>query len=121
MRTEQVEQEFWQEEAAKSGIPHLGRIIGELVHGQKQIIKKLEDMEEKHNVVTTDVNQLKIAFPSQDFDGHRRYHQVLIDTLEERRKLRKAIQEKTLSGLIWSLIVWGATMVWSHLPKLWEK
>lgn len=54
------------------------------------------------------VDQLLTAFPAGDLDGHRRYHEVQIQRLEETRRLRVAIQEKTISGLIWAGVVWVA-------------
>lgn len=45
------------------------------------------------------------AFPQADEAGHCRYHLLMIETIEEKKKLRKAIVEKTLGGLVWSLII----------------
>jgi len=61
-----------------------------------------------------ELGALRNAFPGGDIDGHRRAHETMIELLEERRKLRVAIQEKTISGLIWAAIVAGATAVYQH-------
>lgn len=55
------------------------------------------------------------AFPGGDHVGHCRYHELMIEQIEERRRLRQAILEKTISGLIWSAIVGGAAAVWFYL------
>lgn len=52
------------------------------------------------------------AFPGGDHVGHCRYHALMIEQLEERRRLRRAIVEKTISGLVWSFIVGAAIAVW---------
>lgn len=54
------------------------------------------------------------AFPGGDHVGHCRYHALMIEEIEERRKLRRAVQEKTLSALLWSIIVGVAIAVWHY-------
>ena len=55
------------------------------------------------------------AFPHGDFEGHRRYHETMIEMLIERRRLRQAIQEKTISGLIWAALVGVGIAVWHQI------
>jgi hypothetical protein len=55
------------------------------------------------------------AFPGGDHVGHCRYHDLMIEQLEERRKLRRAVQEKTISGLLWAAIVGIALAVWHYV------
>jgi len=55
------------------------------------------------------------AFPGADHVGHCRYHDLMIEQIEERRKLRRAVQEKTISGLVWALIVGLALAVWHYV------
>lgn len=51
------------------------------------------------------------AFPGGDHVGHCRYHTLMIEDIEERRRLRQAVIEKTVSGLIWgALVAVGATL-----------
>ena len=57
------------------------------------------------------------AFPSGDIDGHRRYHEVMISDIESRKKLTQAIIEKTISGLIWSLVVGLGISIWHELLR----
>lgn len=54
------------------------------------------------------------AFPAGDHTGHRKYHELQMELLAERRRLRAAIVEKTLSALIWSAIAALAIGAW-HL------
>lgn len=55
------------------------------------------------------------AFPGGDHIGHCRYHTLMIENLEERRKLRMAVQEKTISGLVWAALVALGIAVWQYL------
>jgi hypothetical protein len=61
--------------------------------------------------------KFEAAFPGGDHVGHCRYHDAQIELLHERRRLRIAVQEKTISGLVWSLIVAGAVAVWNFYFK----
>ncbi len=61
------------------------------------------------------------AFPGGDHVGHCRYHDIMIEQVEERRRLRQAIQEKTISGLVWAAIVGIGYSVWEYTKAhLWR-
>lgn len=59
------------------------------------------------------------AFPGGDHVGHCRYHELMIEHTEEVRRLRRAIIEKTASGLVWGVLVaLGATLWFGVLAYL---
>lgn len=58
------------------------------------------------------------AFPAGDIDGHRRYHEVMIEEIESRKRLTQAILEKTISGLLWSLVVGIGIAIWHELLRM---
>jgi len=55
------------------------------------------------------------AFPGGDHVGHCRYHELMIEDLAEKRRLREAVQQKTISGLVWAGVVGLAYAVWQYL------
>ena len=55
------------------------------------------------------------AFPGGDHVGHCRYHTLMIEDLEETRRLRRAVQEKTISGLLWAAMVGVGLAIWAYL------
>jgi hypothetical protein len=58
------------------------------------------------------------AFPGGDHVGHCRYHQLMIEGIEAKTRLRQAVVEKTVGGLIWAgLIVLGLAM-WQYVKSL---
>ncbi len=57
------------------------------------------------------------AFPGGDHVGHCRYHTLMIEHIEERRKLRMAVQEKTIAGLVWAGIVGLGLAVWAYVKE----
>jgi hypothetical protein len=65
-----------------------------------------EDVCEAIMEMRADIHKLTQAFPGSDTDGHRRYHEIQIEKVAEMRRLRVAIQEKTISGLIWAGVLW---------------
>ena len=52
------------------------------------------------------------AFPGGDHVGHCRYHDLMIEQLHDRKRLIRAIQEKTISGLVWAAVVGGGAALW---------
>lgn len=52
------------------------------------------------------------AFPGGDHVGHCRYHDLMIEDINARKRLRQAIVEKTVSGLVWGLIVGTVGLLW---------
>jgi len=84
----------------------------------KQIDSHAVATNEKLSVLDDKLDTLSKAFPAGDIEGHKRYHQTMIDMLDERRKLRMAIQEKTISGLIWAGIVGISLAVWHEVSRI---
>lgn len=88
----------------------------------KAVVQVLKQIDE-HAVQTNDrlgsmedkLDKIVGAFPAEDFSGHKRYHETIIEMLAERRRLRTAIQEKTISGLIWLIIVGIGLAVWNQI------
>lgn len=55
------------------------------------------------------------AFPNGDHVGHCRYHLLMIERTEEIRRLRRAIMEKTITGLVFAAIVGVGAAVWFYV------
>lgn len=111
--------ELWQEEAKRIGGGHLIAVIEDIREMQSVTLNRLENMDKQTTLNTQNIAALQAAFPANDTEGHRRYHQLIIDNTEAKRALTKAIKEKTISGILWSVVVWAASEAWSYLPKIW--
>lgn len=71
--------------------------------------ERLDELERWRN----DMNKrFADAFPGGDHVGHCRYHQLMIEDIESKKRLRAAILEKTISGLVWAAIVGFAISSW---------
>jgi hypothetical protein len=58
------------------------------------------------------------AFPGGDHIGHCRYHALMIEDIEEKRRLRRAVMEKTIAALVWSAIFGLGIAVWQYLKTM---
>lgn len=81
----------------------------------KQIDQHAMETSERLSSIETKLTVVSAAFPAADFEGHRRYHQSLIEILEERKALYRSIREKTLIGILWAAIVWVGIAVWHEI------
>lgn len=97
-----MSKELWQQQAEKLGGEALVETIEQMAQDIHEIKKNVSDL-------TTS------AFPGGDVEGHRRYHALMIERTEEIRRLRRAIQEKTISGLIWAFLVFLSLCVYSYV------
>lgn len=59
-------------------------------------------------------NDLKKAVPGGDHEGHRRYHELIIEREAQRVRLRQAIIEKTLGGLVWMGLCAVGLAIWHY-------
>ncbi len=57
---------------------------------------------------------VKTAFPGGDFDGHRRYHELLIAREEQRQQIRREVLTHLLKGSTWAMLIGLVLMVLRH-------
>jgi hypothetical protein len=58
------------------------------------------------------------AFPGGDHVGHCRYHQLMIEDIDAKKRLREAIMQKTIAGLVWGAMIGLGLAVWQYLKSL---
>lgn len=102
------EKHLWQEQAR-----HLG--------GQ-ELVETIEAMALDIHSIKKSMSELtNSAFPGGDLAGHKRYHDLVIERTAEIRRLRIAIQEKTLSGLVWAFIAFMGLCVFKTVAGYFAK
>jgi len=57
------------------------------------------------------------AFPAGDHIGHCRYHALMIEDIDARKKLRRAVLEKSIAGLVWAAMVALGIAVWQYIKS----
>lgn len=60
------------------------------------------------------MKEVEKGFPNQDYAGHARYHQAIIDEFLEKKKLRSAVVEQIVKGSVWSLLAAAAVSGWTY-------
>lgn len=95
---------LWQDELRKLGGEQLVTVLTEIRDSQCNMGKRINGLE--NGIGKAIEEHVKMAFAGSDPEGHRRAHEVMIEMLEERRKLVAAVKEKTISGLFWALAIW---------------
>ena len=58
------------------------------------------------------------AFAGGDHIGHCRYHMLMIEEIENKKRMTQAIKEKTISGLIWGALVFVGLAILAYFQKL---
>ena len=84
-----------------------------LRHNQRSLAELIESLQRRHEDYDRRILELNEAFPDKDKGAHLRYHNSLITKNEELRRLRIAIQEKTITGLVFGALVWIALAAWN--------
>lgn len=92
-----------------------GPVLNDIRSTQRETLRRLDAVEKQQESISKILEKIMSAFPDGDVEGHRRYHRLMIERTEEVRRLRAAIQEKTISGLLWSLMVFIGVTIWHYL------
>ena len=114
------DRELWQDQVKDLNGSALLQLVTEIRDGQKDMAKRMDSIEKDQEKTLADVEKICRAFPGGDIESHKRYHEVQMEMLEEKRRLRRAIMEKTIAGLVWSAIIAGFMLGMNYL-KLWIK
>lgn len=113
-----AEIEVWKGDERRRTSPLTMRELEE--HIDDRIRKRLEEhsneealrMDRRFDEIKT---LLASAFPGGDPSEHRRYHDEVITFIHERRELFRSIREKTLTGLVWFILIGLGTAVWQYI------
>lgn len=68
-------------------------------------VVRIEATDEKIDEMRRDLAELKRAFPNEDPDSHRRYHEALIRGAEARSKLWQDLLGHLLKNGIWAGVI----------------
>lgn len=61
---------------------------------------------------------VKTAFPGGDFDGHRRYHELLIAREEQRQQIRREVITHLIKGSTWAALAGLLVMLLKNAKDL---
>lgn len=83
--------------------------------GPDEIEGRVSTLERSHSDLA---RRFAEAFPGGDHAGHCRYHELMIENIEANKRLRQAIIEKTVAGLVWGTLVGVGIACWQYLKSL---
>ena len=63
------------------------------------------------------LDELRSAFPDEDPEGHRRFHDALIAESEARKAFWSDLRARLLEKGIWAVVVFLATAAWFYLIR----
>lgn len=107
----------WQQDALRMGGQPLVQLLSEVRDNQLDLMANFEALSAKVTHVESVTTRLRSGFPAEDIDGHRRYHESVIEWRELRNKMvREALvnvaKAGTLAGIGWLVLaVWQAFKV----------
>lgn len=78
-------------------------------HGEN--VTRHEVTDKKVDEAIRRIDDLHKAFPGGDWDGHRRYHEAVIKSIEDRAKFYQDLRNDLAKKGLWALIVGLATAV----------
>jgi hypothetical protein len=97
--------QLWQQEAMRLGGQSLVEVLTEMRDNQRTLIEEVAQLE-------TTTAKLMSGFPADDVDGHRRYHESVIEWRELRNKMvREALVNVAKAGTLGAL-GWLALAIW---------
>lgn len=104
--------QLWQQEAARLGIPGLAQLVSDMRDAQLELMAHIDALDLKMNQQETATTRLLSGFPADDVDGHRRYHESVIEWRELRNRLvREALTKMVGAGAL-AAIGWLALAIW---------
>ena len=104
--------QLWMQEAARAGGPGLVQVLAELRDGQLEIMANFDNLNAKVAQLEASTTRLLSGFPADDVDGHRRYHESVIEWRELRNKLvRETLMKLAQAGTV-ATFGWLALAIW---------
>jgi len=103
---------LWQQELARLGLPGLAQLVSEIRDAQVELMATMDAHTLKMGQHEAATARLLSGFPADDVDGHRRYHESVIEWRELRNKLvREALTKMVGAGAL-AAAGWLALAVW---------
>lgn len=96
-------------------------ILKEIRDDQKVAAERIDTVEQDVSETLAKLNALIMAFPGGDMDGHRRYHESVIEWRELRNKMIRAALEKVAGAGALAGCVWIAYALWQALKMEFRK
>lgn len=101
-------QELWKQEAARIGGPLFAEVLIEMRDSQREVVATVARLESSNTLLLS-------GFPANDIDGHRRYHEAVIEWRELRNKMVKEALIKAAQASAVGALGWVAFALWQSI------
>jgi hypothetical protein len=95
---------LWQQALEKMDADQLLSLLTDIRDTQQSVDQCLAELESGIGLAIE--RHVAVAFAGGDAEGHRRAHETMIAMMEEKRRMYANLKDKTLSALVWVLLVW---------------
>jgi len=102
----------WQHEAARLGGHGLVQVLSELRDGQLELMANIDALNVKAAKSEAVITRLLSGFPADDVEGHRRYHESVIEWRELRNKLVREALTKMVGAGVLATTGWLVVALW---------
>ena len=98
-------------------LEHLVRLSSQVGEVRKELVQTREDMHQRAELSSSQIEELRHAFPADDPAGHRAYHDEVIATARARKEFyQKLLFELAKWGLL-GFIGWMVLAGWRDFLK----
>lgn len=104
--------QLWQAELERLGGQQLVALLTELRDNQVSMRGDVEQITKKVAVLQQSSDLILSGFPANDVDGHRRYHQAVIEWRELRNNMARQALEKVIGAGILGACGWLLLAIW---------
>jgi hypothetical protein len=107
--------QLWQEEARRMGGQTLVQLLTDMRDNQLDMRADMEQLTKTVSTLQAANEMLLSGFPANDVDGHRRYHESVIEWRELRNKLVREALAKVASAGALAAFGWLALAIWKSI------
>lgn len=94
-----------------------GELRADLEQRHSENVTQREVTDRKVDEVIRRVDDLHKAFPGGDWEGHRRYHETLIERAEARTRFYNELRAELAKKGLWALIALLGVALWQYFKS----
>lgn len=80
-----------------------------------QIMASINELRQEVRDSKAAIESIFKAFPEGDIGGHCRYHEEIIQSMVDRRKLRQELISHLVKSSTWAALIGAAIVLWQYL------
>lgn len=90
----------------------LTQLLTEMRDAQRRTTEVLDQLKQQDTLATVNIEKILAGFPAGDFEGHRRYHESVIEWRELRNRIVRECLVKAGQAAFFGGVGWVALAAW---------